>query len=344
MRPKTTVGHSTRCFHSPSRSKSWSPVPATGASWLWMTSSRFAGSAMTRCSSRPWRRASHDFTRNGFPACPAGRKRWPYVTSPLSTTARPLAPAWASKIVNGTTCAVQQRDHPADGAAERERALAVLEPGVPAHALGEGEAAEQGRDDSGQHLARLATGRALQVKKMDLGGSGRVLRRLLELVDRDAALLGEAGRGARPGAGRVPRDLERRAPDLVFAIGLAGVDLSRDDEAARASKRTRRPGDRDARAAASSEKRWRSCSVETGQPGGRHLLDADFQKKLRHVAPRSECHLLPRIRSASSPTYRAAIAHASLRIPRIMPARWLTEIAPRASSTLNACEALRVQS
>ncbi len=50
--------------------------------------------------------------------------------------------------------AVEENDEPSDGPAERKSALAVLEPGVPAHALREGEAAEHLGNHIRQDFAR----------------------------------------------------------------------------------------------------------------------------------------------------------------------------------------------
>ncbi len=132
---------------------------------------------------------------------------------------------------------VQQRHQPPDGPAERKSALAVLEPGVPTHALREGQAAEQGGDRRWQNVARVAPGRPLDVKEVELRGEGRIPGRLLELIDGHAALLRESFRRFRPVSGGILRDLCRRTPDLLLAVGLPCRDLSGDDETPRRRER-----------------------------------------------------------------------------------------------------------
>ena len=97
-----------------------------------------------------------------------------------------------------------------------------------------------------------------------------------------AVLLGEA-LGARPSSSPAASfaDLERRAPDQLFAVGLRAEHAARARRAAAASTRPATSPARGARAPARLAKRCaRAAAVSAGQPGRRHLLEADLQQEL----------------------------------------------------------------
>ncbi len=186
--------------------------------------------------------------------------------------------------LEGDDGAVEQEDEPADRAAERERPAAVLEPRVPAHALGEREAAEHRSDEPGNDLGRRTARRLLHEPQVELGGLGGVLGALDELLDRDAVLLREAERGTRPLPRRVLRHLDRGAPHRLLTVGLAGRDVGLQREP------PRRVEDDDARgieplAAGGLGEARRELLGEARQPRRGHLLEADLQQKLSHAPP-----------------------------------------------------------
>ena len=234
---------------------------------------------------------------------------------------------------------VEEEHEPADRPPEREGAAPVVEPRVPGHALREREAAQDGGKEARQDLGGRAPGHLADVQQVDLARLRRVLGALAQVLDRDAVLLREPLRRARPLPRRVLRHLERRAPHGLLAVGLARRHVGPENEPSRGVA-----GGDLGRGEELAGRRLQEAGAqllgEAGQPGGRHLLQADLEEELSHYldSPPEGGG------GTTASTYAFATAQASLRIFRIMPARSVTEMAPRASSTLKACELLRAQS
>ncbi len=180
---------------------------------------------------------------------------------------------------------VEGHDQPADRPPERERPAAVLEPGIPAHALRERERSQQAGQQARHELARGAARDLLDEEQVELAGLRCVLRLLDERFDGDAILLREALRRRGPGARGVFRDLQRRAPDRLLAIGLARGQLGAQHQP------PRRPGHgrvlrlQELACGCVHEPRAQLLR-EAGQPRRRHLLEADLDQELRHARPR----------------------------------------------------------
>ena len=138
--PTTTVGYSTRSRHSSRRPWSSKDSPAAFSPSS-MRAARSSGSRITNRSRSARSRSANERTSTGRPPEPFGRKRWPRVARPLSHDDRALRPALDRVDGERHDGPVEQEDEPADRPAERERAAAVVEPRVPAHALRE----ERGR-------------------------------------------------------------------------------------------------------------------------------------------------------------------------------------------------------
>ena len=117
-----------------------------------MRAVRAAGSRITKRSRRRRSSSANERTSTGRPPEPFGRKRWPRVARPLSTTTGPFAPPSAAWIANGTTAPSSRRTSQRIGTAEREGPAAVVEPRVPAHALREEKRAQDAGQESRQHL------------------------------------------------------------------------------------------------------------------------------------------------------------------------------------------------
>ena len=205
--------------------------------------------------------------------------------------------------------------------------------------FGNASAAQDGGEEARQDLGGRAPGHLPDVQQVDLARLRRVLGALAQVLDRDAVLLRESLRRARPLPRRVLRHLERRAPDGLLAVGLARRHVGPQDEPSRGVARGDALPPRGTRA--------------PPPPGSGRAAARRGRAARGPASPRSRSRGGAQPRPASPPeggagttasTYAFATAQASLRIFRIMPARSVTEMAPRASSTLKACELLRAQS
>ena len=192
---------------------------------------------------------------------------------------------------------VEQGHHPADRPPEGELALAVVEPRVPAHALGEGEAAQQHRDDAGQHVARVAAWYAFDMEGVlfrRFGGCSRrhfahdrsrTLDGELELIDRYSEFSREAFRRLCPVSGGILGDPCRWTPDWIFHIGLAGRHVAGHGQPPRRGRGLDDLG-HEVLAARQLDEPVAHLLGEAGEPARGHLLDADLEQELSHDRPR----------------------------------------------------------
>ncbi len=231
---------------------------------------------------------------------------------------------------------VEQHNQPSDRTAERKRPLAVVEPGVPAHALREVEPAQGCRNHGREDLARGSARRLPGKKQVALVGLGRVLHPVLQLLDGHAVFLCKALGRAGPLARRVLSGLEGRTPDRLLAVGLSDGHVASQDQPARGLE------DLDVlRLEELPARGLREAQAElvgqTGQPGRRHLLEADLEeelaKALSHARPPprtwprpSRCPRPPpagprRRRRSRRPASGCSGSSPPARSPRSLPAR-----------------------
>ncbi len=194
---------------------------------------------------------------------------------------------------------VEQDHHPADRPAEREGALAVVQPGVPAHPLGKGQGPQQSRQQARDHVGGGPARDLLDEQERFLVGLVRVFRSFAQLLGLDPVLLREALGGPRPLPRRIFRGLQGRTEDRFLAVGLAGLHVGAQDQAARGRERLD-SGRIEQFPGAGFREAVVELRGEAREPGRRHLLEADLQQQL---GPLSHAQPPPRPRD-SSPRHR----------------------------------------
>ena len=224
------------------------------------------------------------------------------------------APALHALDFGGQHRVAVHHDQRADGAREAQRASA------PAHVLGHLQAFDQAIDERlcmrGERLGR----------RRDRGGQQPITH--LELLGRETVLAGEALSGLRPVASIVlGRLLGRSGVRECLSGRLRRHTLSDHSDAARRDERLDRRG-RQTPIGEQLLDRGAGFALRDTAGVGRQFLTAELdQQRLGHVS--------------SIPRYACETARARARTRPMYATRSVTEIAPRASSWLNACEHLR---
>ena len=332
----TTVGYSTRC--APLLDQAVRAVPAADGTQPLadarlpllgvedhevLPQPRFeVGEGRDRAAGRPpCRGAGSDGRRSPAPSprstAPSRRRR------PPRGSRRAPPPPRAARPANGS-------------AGQREASLAVVDPGVPAHALGERQRAQPRGERPREHLPGRAARDSADEEEVASAPAG-------PWQPAGASSGGTPHFFAKPSAALVQR------PSASFATFSAGPQTCSSLSAWRATTSatttSRRGVEKDRTSSrlqlvprASSAKRWRTAR---SAPAARPPASPRSRPPGGAQAPAATGALagLPRRRNVGRRNGAGQLPD-----PQDHPCRWLTEIAPRASRTLKAWDDLRHQS